>query len=65
MKSIEKNIYVDVGMRHGWLLIIYVVTAIIINVVVVLGNEYLARATDTMLAGETVNFGELFIPLAI
>ncbi len=61
----RKNLYVDVGMRHGWLLALYVLAAIIINAVVISGNEYLARATDTMLAGETVDFGEFFMPLTI
>lgn len=65
VKKRKKNLYVDVGMRHGWLLLIYIVTAIIINAVVISGNEYLARATDTMLAGETVDFGEFFMPLTI
>ena len=61
----KRNLFVDVGVRHGWLLLIYVVSAIIINAVIILGNEYLARATDTMLAGETVDFGEFFMPLTI
>ncbi len=61
----RKNLYLDVGMRHGWLLFLYVFAALVINVVVVSGNEYLARATDTMLAGGAVDFGEFFMPLTI
>lgn len=61
----KKNLYVDIGMRHGWLLVLYIVSAIVINVVVIAGNDYLSKATDTLLGGGVVDFGEFYVPLTV
>lgn len=63
VKNKKKNLYVDIGTKHGFLLLVYVVAAVVLNAVVIAGNEYLARATDSLLLGETVEFQEFFLPL--
>lgn len=65
MKNLKKNLYVDIGVRHGWLLVFYIVSAIMINVAVMGGNDYLARAIDTLLKGGVVDFGEFYAPLTV
>lgn len=63
VKNKKKNLYIDIGTKHGLLLLVYVVAAVILNAVVIAGNEYLARATDALLLGETVQFQDFFLPL--
>jgi len=63
VKNKKKNLYVDIGTKHGFLLLVYVVAAVVLNAVVIAGNEYLARATDSLLLGETVEFQEFCLPL--
>ncbi len=65
VKNKKKNLYVDIGVKHGLLLLIYIVAAVILNGVVIAGNEYLARATDSLLVGEEVHFKEFFLPLTV
>ncbi len=65
VKNKRKNLYIEIGAKHGLLLLIYVVAATILNAVVISGNEYLARATDSLLGGETVQFQDFFLPLTI
>lgn len=65
ISRLNKNLYVDVGMRHGILLVLYIAAAVVINAVVISGNDYLARAADSLFSGGTVEFGRLFLPLAI
>lgn len=62
---LKNNLYLDVGMRHGILLLLYLAAAAVINVVVIAGNDYLARATDTLLGGGTVEFSLFFLPLGM
>lgn len=62
---LKSNLYLDVGMRHGGLLLTYLLAAAVINTVVIAGNDYLARATDTLLGGGTVEFSRFFLPLGM
>lgn len=64
VKNKKKNLYIDVGVKHGCLLFLYVAAATILNAVVIAGNEYLARATDSLLLGEEVQFQDFFLPLS-
>ena len=57
--------YLDVGMRHGVLLVLYILAAVVINAVVIAGNDYLARATDSLLGGGVVEFNRFFLPLVL
>lgn len=61
----KNNIFVKISSRHCLLLFVYVLSAIVINVSVIAGNDYLARATDTLIAGQSVDFKGLFMPLAV
>ncbi len=63
--KLKTNLYVDMGMKHGWMLFLYIAAAIVMNIVVVSGSDYLAGATDTLLAGGTVEFGSFFLPLSV
>ncbi|MBQ4283744.1 MAG: ABC transporter ATP-binding protein [Lachnospira sp.] len=64
-KRNKKNIFWETGVKHGGLLVVYIISAIIINVAVIAGNDYLARATDTFIAGEAVDFKSLFVPITV
>lgn len=65
VKKLKKNIFVNIGTKHCLLLIIYIVSAFVINQALITGNDYLANATDSLLAGGTVDFEEFFVPLSI
>ncbi len=58
------NIFVKVGAKHSILLFVYVLSALVVNVSVIIGNDYLARATDKLMDGDSIDFSGLFIPLA-
>ncbi len=60
-----QNIFFKIGSRHGLLLFLYILTAFILNSVVIAGNDYLAKATDSLLVGTGVEFGDFILPLTI
>lgn len=64
-KQKKKNIFVEIGTKHGAFLFLYILTAFILNVIVILGNDYLAEATDSLLTVGTVDFQAFFLPLSI
>lgn len=65
VKSKQKNIFIEVGLQHGLLFILYMITAFLLNSILIAGNDFIAKATDTMLSGNTVNFSSFFVPLML
>lgn len=62
---VKKNIFLNIGIRHGAYLLGYIVTAFILNEILIIGNDYIAKATDHMLSGEEVVFSSFLVPLLI
>lgn len=62
VNRLKSNLYIDIGIRHAFLLALYVLAAIIINSLVIAGNDYLAKATDSLLSGGSVELGRFLLP---
>jgi len=54
---------VKAGLRNGYMLLFFVICSFILNAIVIAGNDLIAGATDSMLAGQPVYFKEYMIPL--
>lgn len=54
---------VKAGLRNGYLLFLFVICSFVLNEIVIMGNDFIAEATDHMLAGQRVYFEEFVIPL--
>ena len=63
VKQRKPHLFLRIGIRHGLLLIFYLITAVVLNEIVILGNDYIADATDWVLAGETLRIGNFLAPL--
>ncbi len=55
----------NVSVHHGGWLLLYFVTALGLSVVLIVGNDYIAGVTDSMLAGKVIEFGGLLVPLCM
>lgn len=53
------------GLKHSIYLVIYIIASFLLSSILIVGNDYIATATDNVLSGRTVEFVQLFIPLAI
>lgn len=62
---VRKSIFMQISLRHGLLLFIYIAAAFILNEILILGNDYIARAADDMFAGKEVDFSGFLLPLMI
>lgn len=56
---------VRASLRNGYMLLLFVVFAFIMNETVIVGNDFIAKATDQMLSGGTVDFSGFVIPLLL
>ena len=54
---------VQASVRNGYMLILFLLFAFALNATVMIGNDFIARATDLMLSGESVDFSKFMIPL--
>ena len=59
----RKNLLWSVGLRFSPLLIIYVILAAVLTQIVIKGNDYIARAMDMVLEGESVQLDTFLLPL--
>lgn len=62
---VKKNIFWNISIRHSVYLLIYVIMAFILNEILIIGNDYIAKATDNMLSGEEVIFSSFLVPLLV
>lgn len=62
---VRKNVFMQISLRHGPLLFVYIAAAFILNEILILGNDYIARAADDMFAGKEVDFSSFMLPLMI
>lgn len=63
VKKMKSNLFLKIGFRHSFLLLVYIVTAVALNEIVILGNDYIADATDLVLAGQALQIESFLIPL--
>lgn len=54
-----------VGFKHSKYLVIYVISSFLLTSILIAGNDYIAKATDNILAGNEVVFSEFFLPLML
>lgn len=54
---------VKAGVRNGYLLLLFLLFSFGLNEIIILGNDFIAEATDQMLAGQQVHFSEFMPPL--
>lgn len=55
----------QIGVKHGWRLACYVIFAFILNQIIIYGNDYIAKATDKVLAGSEIEILHFLLPLVI
>ncbi len=54
---------VKAGFRNGYMLLLFLLFAFGYNEIVIVGNDYIAKATDQMLSGQQVDFSQFMVPL--
>lgn len=54
---------VKTGLRNGYLLLLFIIFSFILNETIIIGNDFIAEATDQMLSGQQIYFSEFIIPL--
>lgn len=54
---------VKASIRNGYMLFLFLIASVILNEIIILGNDQIAEATDTMLSGQPVYFSKLMTPL--
>lgn len=64
MVRVKKNLFWNISIRHSIFLILYIIMSAILSEIVIAGNDYIAAATDRMLAGEVVVFQNFLYSLA-
>lgn len=69
MVKANKKLFGQISIKHAVFLMVYIVLSIALSEIVISGNDYIAKATDHMLAGETLIFqdflGQFMYPLAV
>lgn len=61
----RKNIFVKAGWRYGFLLVIYLIAAFALSEIIVIGNDYIASATDSILTGKSIQIAGILNPLLV
>lgn len=51
------------SLRHGYMLLLFIIFSFILNEIIIIGNDFIAHATDLMLSGQPVFFSEFLLPL--
>ena len=54
---------VKAGLRNVYMLVLFVLFSFVLNEAILLGNDIIAEATDTMLSGQQVVFSQFMVPL--
>lgn len=54
---------VKAGLRNGYMLLLFIIFSFILNEVIIVGNDFIAKATDLLLSGQQVYFSEFIAPL--
>lgn len=59
----NKRLFWEIGLRHAMVLVVFLLMFVVLNEIVIQGNDYIADATDCMLMGQEVNLKSLLLPL--
>ncbi len=59
----NKGLFREIGLRHAMVLVVFLLMSVVLNEIVIQGNDYIADATDCMLMGQEVNLKSLLLPL--
>lgn len=51
------------GLRNGYMLLLFVFFSFVVNEIIIIGNDFIAEATDLMLSGQPVYFSGFIVPL--
>lgn len=69
MVKADKKLFWQISIKHGAFLMVYIILSIVLSEIIISGNDYIAKATDRMIAGETLIFqdflGQFLYPLAV
>ena len=53
-------IMVKAGLRNGYMLLLFVFFSFVVNEIIIIGNDFIAEATDLMLSGQPCLFKKYF-----
>ena len=56
-------IMVKAGLSNGYMLLLFVFFSFAVNEIIIIGNDFIAEATDLMLSGQPVYFSAFIVPL--
>lgn len=65
VKKFRRNLFWRTGIKYGGLLAGYVAAAFVLDVIVVWGNDHIARALDQVLEGKVVEIRNFLPPLVL
>lgn len=54
---------VRAGLRNGYMLLLFILAAVGLNEIILLGNDLIAQAADEVLGGQQIDFSTFIIPL--
>ena len=54
---------VKASLRNSYLLLLFIIFSFILNETVIIGNDFIAKATDMMLSGQKIYFSDFIKPL--
>ncbi|MDE7273267.1 MAG: ABC transporter ATP-binding protein/permease [Lachnospiraceae bacterium] len=54
---------VRAGVRNGYLLLLFIIFSVVLNEIVLMGNDLIAQAADKVLSGHQVDFTAFMVPL--
>jgi len=54
---------VKASLRSGYMLFLFILFSFALNIVVIIGNDFIADATDLMLSGHQIYFSGFIVPL--
>ncbi len=54
---------VKAGLRNGYMLLLFILFSFGLNKIIIMGNDFIAKATDLMLSGQPVDFSSFIVPL--
>ncbi len=58
-----KGKMVKAGLRNGYLLLLFIIFSFILSESIIIGNDFIAEATDIMVSGHKIYFSDFIIPL--
>lgn len=54
---------VKAGLRNGYMLLLFMIFSFVQNEIVIMGNDFISEATDSVLSGQQVYFSQFIVPL--